>query len=254
MPVYSMALEDAKAYVCPIVGFGMGFGPKNREMPLLLVSYDDGIDGTKVRKEYHALKEVSRGKINGASWPMQFVKTEDKFLQKAPKVTYNNMDGISTLILFDPDAPERAGDDKHGTFGPYLHWLVTDIGVSSDGGQKAGTGKEVCPYMGPAPPRGKHRYIFLECKQEGTVKTPASIDDNGRAKWDLKGFLDANKDVLTPVSLNFYYCSVDVDTALFSEPDPPKPDKYLPQSSTSPEWAKAVSRKKQAEAEKAAAA
>jgi phosphatidylethanolamine-binding protein (PEBP) family uncharacterized protein len=59
----------------------------------------------------------------------------DAFLASAPDVTWNTADcagGASsikfTLIMLDPDAPDRHGDGSkaHPKAGPWLHWLVTD--------------------------------------------------------------------------------------------------------------------------------
>jgi len=63
--------------------------------------------------------------------------------------------------------------------------------------------------MGPAPPKGKHRYIFIEFEQIGEVK----VANTERKQWDIKGFLADNKDVLRAVALNYCYCSFNREAA-----------------------------------------
>ncbi|KAL0442846.1 UNVERIFIED_CONTAM: protein MOTHER of FT and TFL1 [Sesamum latifolium] len=68
-----------------------------------------------------------------------------------------------TLVMVDPDAPSPS----EPTFREWLHWLVIDIPEGSD----ASEGKEVMEYMGPQPPTGIHRYVFVAFKQNGLMKT-----------------------------------------------------------------------------------
>jgi len=96
--------------------------------------------------------------------------------------------------MVDPDAPERVGDGA-GQFGPWLHWLVTDAKLSAD---KGNTGVS---YMGPSPPKGTHRYIFVLFRQPSAVK----VHSTERKKWDFGKFLSDNPE-LEPVAVNFYYC------------------------------------------------
>merc|ERR1712080_272142 len=138
--------------------------------------------------------------INGAA--SSFKKKTDKFLQGRPDVSFEKSIGTCCLVYLDPDAPERNGDGALvGHMGPYLHWLVSEC----EGG-KAGGGREHLTHMGPMPPKGRHRYIFVLFKQEGGVKFPKGLE---RKKWDFPAFLAANKGVLTPAAANFFYCSSD---------------------------------------------
>ena len=57
--------------------------------------------------------------------------------------------------------------------------------------------------MGPGPPKGNHRYIFVLFRQTGTP----TVGGVGRKKWDVKGFLKANSNTLTPVAANFFFCN-----------------------------------------------
>lgn len=130
-------------------------------------------------------------------------KAVGKALDKPPKVTWDPKLGTCTLVYLDPDAPDRDGDDgtRAGVNGPWLHWLVTEC----EGGQPT-SGKEHVRHMGPAPPRGTHRYIFVLFQQEKGVKIPCGIE---RQKWDFKAFVEANRGVLRPAALNFFYCNGD---------------------------------------------
>jgi phosphatidylethanolamine-binding protein (PEBP) family uncharacterized protein len=53
----------------------------------------------------------------------------------------------------------------------FLHWLVINIP-----GLDVKRGEVITPYMGPAPPKGRHRYVFLLYKQSGrlSAKNPHS--------------------------------------------------------------------------------
>lgn len=82
-----------------------------------------------------------------------------------------------TLLVWDPDAPRPNA--------PYLHWLVMNIGGSTDS-----TGSTVVPWAPPTPPAGtgEHRYIFGLFKQANRIQElpepPAE-----RAAFDLLPFL-----------------------------------------------------------------
>lgn len=128
-------------------------------------------------------------------------KKSDRFLQVKPEVSWNAALGTCTLVAIDPDAPDRDGDDgtRAGAFGPWLHWLASEC----EGGMTI-SGKQHVSYMGPAPPRGNHRYIFVLFQQLGGVKLAGGIQ---RKQWDLEGFVTANRGVLKAAAVNFYYCS-----------------------------------------------
>eukprot|EP00931_Biecheleriopsis_adriatica_P003055 TRINITY_DN104311_c0_g1_i1.p1 TRINITY_DN104311_c0_g1~~TRINITY_DN104311_c0_g1_i1.p1 ORF type:complete len:181 (-),score=21.81 TRINITY_DN104311_c0_g1_i1:41-583(-) len=130
----------------------------------------------------------------------QFCKRADVALQKAPEISFDSALGTCTIVAIDPDAPDRVGDGSGpGDFGPWLHWLKTDC----DGGSVTG-GHVRCPYMGPAPPKGNHRYIFVLFQQLGQVKKLQGLE---RRAWNFPGFLRANKATLQPVAVNFFYRS-----------------------------------------------
>mmetsp|Transcript_37970 Transcript_37970/g.97054 ORF Transcript_37970/g.97054 Transcript_37970/m.97054 type:complete len:93 (-) Transcript_37970:76-354(-) len=81
--------------------------------------------------------------------------------------------------------------------GPWLHWLVTDAV------ERPEDGKCVVQHMGPAPPKGKHRYIFVLFKQK-KGSAAVSVPSLERKKWDFGGFLQANPG-LEPVSYNMFH-------------------------------------------------
>jgi len=194
MPFYSLCTGDATDY---LAANGCDMGPV-LHIECIRIVYDDkppGDDDPEFK---------SRGCINGSCF--QYEKDDDLFLQKAPDIVSCTDEAKSTLVMIDPDAPNRVPDTlppgkgiKDGESGPYLHWLVTNMGVS------AKTGKQTVRYEGPAPPEGKHRYIFIEFEQTGDV----IVNSTEREKWNFKGFLKDNAAVLKPKACNFYYCSAD---------------------------------------------
>ncbi|KAJ1379157.1 Phosphatidylethanolamine-binding, conserved site [Sesbania bispinosa] len=64
---------------------------------------------------------------------------------------------LYTLVMVDPDAPSPS----EPTYREWLHWVVVDIPEGSDATQ----GRELVMYMGPCPPAGIHRYVFVAFKQ-----------------------------------------------------------------------------------------
>eukprot|EP00930_Biecheleria_cincta_P058226 TRINITY_DN44085_c0_g1_i1.p1 TRINITY_DN44085_c0_g1~~TRINITY_DN44085_c0_g1_i1.p1 ORF type:complete len:182 (-),score=23.53 TRINITY_DN44085_c0_g1_i1:256-744(-) len=132
--------------------------------------------------------------INGSA--SQFKKA-DGFHQRAPEVNFSESWGQCCLLLLDPDAPDRSGDgSRPGKFGPWLHWLVADCRAN------ATSGHELTTYMGPAPPKGNHRYIFILFQQSGEV---ACVSEDRKA-WDFPAFMKANPG-LSPAAINFFYVS-----------------------------------------------
>ncbi len=82
-----------------------------------------------------------------------------------------------TLLVWDPDAPRPNA--------PYLHWLVMNIGGSTET-----TGTTIVPWAPPTPPpgTGEHRYIFGLFEQASRIselpEAPAE-----RAKFLLLPFM-----------------------------------------------------------------
>lgn len=51
-------------------------------------------------------------------------------------------------------------------------------------------GTTLVEHIGPAPPAGRHRYIFCLFKQKDETKV--EIDTRERPKWDFRAFLTRN--------------------------------------------------------------
>ncbi|KAJ0082970.1 hypothetical protein Patl1_10907 [Pistacia atlantica] len=68
---------------------------------------------------------------------------------------------LYTLVMVDPDVPSPS----EPKYREWLHWIVVDIPEGSDSTK----GKELVPYMGPQPPTGIHRYVFVLFKQNGPM-------------------------------------------------------------------------------------
>ncbi|OMO94933.1 Phosphatidylethanolamine-binding protein PEBP [Corchorus olitorius] len=99
-----------------------------------------------------------------------------------PKVSIDgHPDHLYTLVMTDPDAPSPSEPSMR----EWVHWIVCDI----PGGTNPTQGKEILPYMGPRPPVGIHRYIFVLFQQNGpmgtAVQPPAS-----RANFNTRLFAD----------------------------------------------------------------
>jgi len=89
-----------------------------------------------------------------------------------PRVTFAaaKPDTRYTLVLTDPDAPDRASH----VYREFVHWVVSDLTFAADGTAEAGT--TVLPYVGPGPPcnSGLHRYVFLLYEQPAGAE-PAAL-------------------------------------------------------------------------------
>jgi phosphatidylethanolamine-binding protein (PEBP) family uncharacterized protein len=95
----------------------------------------------------------------------------------------------------DPDAPSK----ENPRFGPFRHWVLTNIPGSADFTQAS----ELSTYMGPAPPpkTGDHRYIFLLYKQ-AQINASFGILSEKRMKFDYKAFAAQNN--LELIGVNFF--------------------------------------------------
>ena len=122
---------------------------------------------------------------------------DDVRLRSVPTFDLASDISSSTLLIVDPDAPERARGDGSvpGAAGPWLHLLVTGIR-----GGDLSTGDVVVNYARPTPPKGTHRYIALQLEETGDAIAVPTTD---RKRWPLGAFL-AQASVV-PVAMNFYY-------------------------------------------------
>ncbi|KAI4330006.1 hypothetical protein MLD38_028320 [Melastoma candidum] len=99
-----------------------------------------------------------------------------------------------TLIMTDPDAPSPSEPSLR----EWVHWIVVDI---PGGTNPSRAGKEILPYVGPRPPVGIHRYIFVLFRQKsllGLIQQPAS-----RANFNTRRFA-ALYDLGHPVSTVYF--------------------------------------------------
>ncbi|KIY98153.1 Protein D2 [Monoraphidium neglectum] len=82
--------------------------------------------------------------------------------------------------MADPDAPSPDAPKNRS----WLHWLVVNCRAGEVGG---GNGDVLCPYNGPTPPKGTHRYVFVLYEQPGGAKVKAAnLDNRGKfnpAEW-----------------------------------------------------------------------
>lgn len=199
MPVFSLALGEAEQYLEPL-----GF-PGDGKLELSLLGFDDPTLKGDFRDKYHCAAPEGWAPwkyINGSSFQFQVGTTGHKVLQLTPKVrcARAQQKKPTTFVMIDPDAPEPAGDGAMtGTNGPYLHWIVTGATKTT------ADGKEVVPWTGPQPPKGKHRYILIEFLEHDTPVF-GSLE---RAKWDFKTFLAVNAGKLEPIAINFFFCAAE---------------------------------------------
>lgn len=101
-------------------------------------------------------------------------------VQEQPSVAIPET-GFYTLVMVDPDAPDPdAPVDKF-----FLHWLVINLQSSAPLSNST-----LLPYMPPAPPKGRHRYVFklYEQSEELHIQPPAS-----RVKFRLREFEKAQR-------------------------------------------------------------
>ncbi|KAK9227283.1 hypothetical protein WN943_012332 [Citrus x changshan-huyou] len=90
---------------------------------------------------------------------------------------------LYTLVMVDPDAPSPS----EPRYREWLHWIVVDIPEGSD----ATKGKELVAYMGPQPPTGIHRYVFVLFNQKGKVMAGCRPPD-ARSNFSTRRFAADN--------------------------------------------------------------
>ncbi|KAJ5562815.1 Phosphatidylethanolamine-binding protein PEBP [Penicillium sp. DV-2018c] len=94
--------------------------------------------------------------------------------QEPPKLFFSGADPASTymVVCLDIDAPFQTLN----FLGPVLHWIQSDLKVTSDGELKSDA-PFVADYIGPAPPPvgAAHRYLFFLYEQ------PANFDHTAHA-------------------------------------------------------------------------
>ncbi|MCO5607034.1 hypothetical protein L7F22_061225 [Adiantum nelumboides] len=96
---------------------------------------------------------------------------------------------LYALLMVDPDAPSPTKP----SFRNFLHWLVVNVPGSVAPSQEMWQlGQELVSYMGPAPPEGDHRYVFLLFKQVCKMPVEGLSKDN-RKSFDVEAFAKAHK-------------------------------------------------------------
>lgn len=98
-----------------------------------------------------------------------------------------------TLMLVDPDSP----DVEARSFSTYVHWMITDIVLSTAKSEVAG--KELLSYIPPHPQQGTpyHRYTAVLFEQTG-----GAVDAVPRERFDLRAFAEAAG--LKPTGVHFW--------------------------------------------------
>ncbi|GMH17074.1 hypothetical protein Nepgr_018915 [Nepenthes gracilis] len=78
-------------------------------------------------------------------------------------------DTLYTLVMTDPDAPSPSEPSMR----EWVHWIVTDIpgGNSVSRASEIGAGRELLAYVGPRPPVGIHRFIFVLFEQKQALRS-----------------------------------------------------------------------------------
>lgn len=126
-----------------------------------------------------------------------------------------------TLVLTDPDAPSN----KDHKWSEYCHWIVTDLPLNEakdESPESLSTildyskGKELLPYVGPAPPpkTKKHRYVFLLYKQDPSATLSAPPDrptwGTGVAGSGVRDWISKNGGKAQLLGINFFYAQNEV--------------------------------------------
>ncbi|CEP12460.1 hypothetical protein [Parasitella parasitica] len=114
-----------------------------------------------------------------------------------------------TLVMVhditDPDAPSVQNKE----FGPWRHWVVTNISGSDVSDSVKEVENQHTPYIGPGPGKnsGSHRYTFLLYKQlrgKQEFRAMEHQQREQRRKFDIRLFESQNE--LELISINFFHC------------------------------------------------
>ncbi|XP_043087098.1 39S ribosomal protein L38, mitochondrial [Puntigrus tetrazona] len=125
---------------------------------------------------------------------------------QAPRVHFEAEEkSLWTLLLTSPDEHLLDGEQE------YLHWLVGNIP-----GNSVSSGKELCHYISPFPPKGTgfHRYIYILFKQEHLVDFSSDLRSSPcysltQRTFRTVDFYRKHQDVITPAGLAFFQCQWD---------------------------------------------
>ncbi|XP_040194419.1 phosphatidylethanolamine-binding protein 4-like [Rana temporaria] len=110
----------------------------------------------------------------------------------APQIKFHDArpEYLYTLIMVDPDAPNRAKPIHRF----WRHWLVTDI-LGKDLQNGVVTGIIQSKYYRPKPLHltGFHRYQFLIYKQHPKVSPSLLPSERTLASWDVAAFVNRSR-------------------------------------------------------------
>ncbi|KAJ5941327.1 hypothetical protein N7516_001495 [Penicillium verrucosum] len=135
-----------------------------------------------------------------------------KAAQEPPKLSFAGANPTSTYLVvsLDTDAPFPS----FGILGPILHWIQSDIKVTSEG-VLVSDAPFIANYIGPAPPpmSAPHRYMFFLYEQPAgfdlTAHAPAAgkkFGNSNRIRYDLDAWAESIK--LGPlVAFNYFTCN-----------------------------------------------
>lgn len=138
--------------------------------------------------------------------------TKTTAAQEPPKLSFAGANPTSTYLVvsLDIDAPFPS----FGILGPILHWIQSDIKVTSEG-VLVSDAPFVANYIGPAPPpmSAPHRYIFFLYEQPAdfdlTAHAPVGgkkLSNSNRMWYDLDAWAEEIK--LGPlVAFNYFTCN-----------------------------------------------
>lgn len=132
--------------------------------------------------------------------------------QEPPKLSFAGANPNSTYLVvsLDTDAPFPS----FGILGPILHWIQSDIKVTSEG-VLVSDAPFIANYIGPAPPpmSAPHRYMFFLYEQpsgfDPTAHAPTGgkkFGNSNRIRYDLDAWAESIK--LGPlVAFSYFTCN-----------------------------------------------
>ena len=235
--------EDRRKAYQDVAGLASGW-PRRRRRDTVVDEPATSATSSNVSNASLLATNASGERIVRVSPGARFSARRDLCLAAPPRVDWSHLrlgDGADAaegrnrrfaLLMIDPDAPApRSARRRHlpGAWGPYLHWLVTDIEAdcfacaSSEKaspesahttGSRERNDETRVAYVGPAPPGGggAHRYAFVLFEQTGarSVALPSSLETDAppsaRRRWDIQGFLAANAH-LRPKAVSVLRCA-----------------------------------------------
>ncbi|KAJ6132145.1 Protease inhibitor (Tfs1) [Penicillium samsonianum] len=142
----------------------------------------------------------------------EYELTKTTAAQEPPKLSFTGANPTSTYLVvsLDIDAPFTS----FRILSPILHWIQSDIRVTSEGALEFDA-PFVANYIGPSPPplSAPHRYLFFLYEQPAdfdlTAHAPAGgkkLGNSNRIRYDLDAWAEQIK--LGPlVAFNYFTCN-----------------------------------------------